>query len=63
MQQLIGYSDEKRKVAISLDVDPYSTNTVLQQELDGIAWASFAGGMTFSSRQSRSAVLRSQSSI
>ncbi len=46
MQQLIGFTDEKRKVAISLDVDPYSTNTVLQRELDGIAWASFAGGMT-----------------
>jgi hypothetical protein len=46
MQQLIGFSDEKRKVAISLNVDPYSTNTVLQRELDGIAWASFAGGMT-----------------
>ena len=46
MQQLIGFSDEKRKVAISLDVDPYSTNAVLQHELDGIAWASFAGGMT-----------------
>ena len=46
MQQLIGFSDAKRKVAISLDVDPYSTNTVLQRELDGIAWASFAGGMT-----------------
>ena len=46
MQQLIGFSDEKRKVAISLDVDHYSTNTVLQHELDGIAWASFAGGMT-----------------
>jgi hypothetical protein len=47
MQQMIGFSDEKRKVAISLGVDPYSTNTVLQSELDGIAWASFAGGLTF----------------
>ena len=46
-QQLIGFSDEKRKVAIRLGVDPYSTNTVLQHELDGIAWASFAGGLTF----------------
>jgi len=46
MQQLIGFSDTKRKVAIKLGVDPYSTNTVLQHELDGIAWASFAGGMT-----------------
>ncbi len=48
MQQLIGYSDKKRKVAIELGVDPYSTNTVLQHELDQIAWASFAGGATFS---------------
>jgi hypothetical protein len=47
MQQMIGFSDAKRKVAISLGVDPYSTNTVLQHELDGIAWASFAGGFTF----------------
>jgi len=47
-QQLIGFSDAKRKVAIDLGVDPYSTNTVLQHELDGIAWASFAGGLTFS---------------
>src|SRR5207249_7275146 len=42
MQQLIGFSNAKRKVAIDLGVDPYSTNTVLQRELDGIAWASFA---------------------
>jgi len=47
MQQMIGFSDAKRKVAINLGVDPYSTNTVLQHELDGIAWASFAGGLTF----------------
>jgi hypothetical protein len=48
MQQLIGFADTKRQVAIKLGVDPYSTNTVLQHELDGIAWASFAGGATFS---------------
>lgn len=48
MQQMIGFSDAKRKVAIKLGVDPYSANTVLQHELDGIAWASFAGGATFS---------------
>src|SRR5436309_16066798 len=30
-----------------MGVDPYSTNTVLQKELDGIAWASFAGGFAF----------------
>lgn len=46
-QQIIGFSDTKRKVAIKLGVDPYSTNAVLQKELDGISWASFAGGLTF----------------
>jgi hypothetical protein len=48
VQHLIGFSDTKRKIAIKLGVDPYSTNSVLQHELDGIAWASFAGGATFS---------------
>jgi hypothetical protein len=48
MQQIIGYSDTKRKVAISLGVDPYSSNDVLQHELEDIAWATFAGGATFS---------------
>jgi hypothetical protein len=47
LQQVIGFSDAKRKVAISLGVDPYSTNAVLQHELDQIAWASFAGGVAF----------------
>jgi hypothetical protein len=46
-EQLIGYSDAKRKLAVKLGVDPYSTNTVLQKELNGIAWASFAGGFAF----------------
>jgi len=48
LQQIIGFSDTKRKVAMSLGVDPYTSNTVLQHELDGISWASFAGGATFS---------------
>src|SRR5215813_9384100 len=47
LQQVIGFSDAKRKVAIGLGVDPYSTNTVLQHELDQVAWASFAGGAAF----------------
>jgi len=46
-KQIIGYSEEKRKEAIKLGVDPYSTNQVLQKELDEIAWASFAGGAAF----------------
>ncbi|HEY2711850.1 MAG TPA: hypothetical protein VGI60_04990 [Chthoniobacterales bacterium] len=48
MQQVIGFSDAKRKMAISLGVDPYTSNSMLQQELEEIAWASFAGGATFS---------------
>ena len=48
MQDVIGFTTAKRKVAISLGVDPYTTNDVLQKELDDIAWANFAGGMVFS---------------
>lgn len=48
LEQMIGFSDTKRKVAIDLGVDPYSSNTVLQHELNEIARAAFAGGATFS---------------
>ena len=48
MQQAIGYSNTKRKLALTMGIDPYTTNTVLQKELDEIAWASWAGGFTFS---------------
>jgi hypothetical protein len=48
LEQLIGFSDTKRKVAIELGVDPYSSNPVLQHELNEIAKAAFAGGATFS---------------
>jgi hypothetical protein len=47
VQNVIGFTAAKRKVALSLGVDPYSSNDVLQRELDGITWASFAGGLTF----------------
>jgi hypothetical protein len=45
---LVGFSRAKRTVAIQLGVDPYSSNETLQRELNGIAWATFAGKMTFS---------------
>jgi hypothetical protein len=45
---LVGFSKAKRMVAIQLGVDPYSSNETLQRELNGIAWATFAGKMTFS---------------
>ena len=48
IEQLSGFSDTKRKVAIELGVDPYSSNPVLQHELNGVAKAAFAGGATFS---------------
>ena len=44
-QSMIGFSKVKRKIALEFGVDPYSTNSVFQEELNGIAWASFAGQM------------------
>ena len=48
MKDVIGYSDKKRKIALQMRIDPYSSNTVLQKQLDDVAWASWAGGFTFS---------------
>jgi hypothetical protein len=48
MNDAIGYSDKKRNIALQMGIDPYSTNTVLQKELDDVAWASWAGGFAFS---------------
>jgi hypothetical protein len=47
MKDAIGYSDKKRKIALEMGIDPYTTNTVLQKELDDVAWASWAGGFAF----------------
>ena len=48
MKDVMGYSDKKRKLALSMGIDPYSTNPTLQKQLDEVAWASWAGGFTFS---------------
>src|SRR5215468_485505 len=48
LQDAIGYSDKKREIALEMGVDPYTTNTVLQKQLDDVAWASWAGGFSFS---------------
>jgi len=45
---VIGYTKTKRKIAISMGLDPYSSNSVLQKALDDVAWASWAGGFAFS---------------
>jgi hypothetical protein len=45
--ELIGFSKAKRDVALQLGVDPYSSNPILQRELNGLAWAAYAGKLTF----------------
>lgn len=47
-QDILGYTKTKKKLAISMGIDPYSTNQVLQKALDDVAWASWAGGFMFS---------------
>jgi hypothetical protein len=45
-KELIGFSRVKRQYANKFGVDVYSSNKVLQKELNSVAWAGFAGGMT-----------------
>jgi len=47
-QNLLAVSSFKRDYAKKFDVDVYSTNEVLQKELNGVAWASAAGNLTLS---------------
>lgn len=47
-QDVVGFTKTKRKIAVSMGIDPYSTNSVLQKALDDVAWASWAGGFAFS---------------
>jgi hypothetical protein len=46
-EQMIGFSKAKRELAAKLGVDPYSSNPALQEELNGHAWTTYAGKMTF----------------
>ncbi len=46
MEQLIGFSKSKRKIALKFHVDVYSTNEVLQHHLSTLAWADYGGGLT-----------------
>jgi len=45
-KKLIGYSQTKRDYAKQFGVDPYSTNAALQERLDKLASAGFAGSIT-----------------
>jgi hypothetical protein len=45
-KQLLAVSSYKRELAAKLGVDVYSTNEMLQKELNRLAWASAAGNLT-----------------
>ncbi len=47
-QQLLNVSDAKRKIAYDLGVDVYSSNRVLQNELDGLSKAQALGSLGMS---------------
>lgn len=46
LKSLIGFSKMKRDLALQLGVNPYSSNPVLQKELNGLSWAAFGGSLT-----------------
>jgi hypothetical protein len=47
-KELIGFSRVKRQYAYKMGVDVYSSNEVLQRELNSVSWAGFAGGVGIS---------------
>jgi hypothetical protein len=64
-QNLLAVSSFKREYAQKLDVDVYSTNEVLQKELNSVAWASAAGNLTLgaASMVTGAAVLQAASGL
>ena len=42
---VLGYEQERRAIAKRLTVDPYTTNQVLADKMDELAWAAFSGRM------------------
>ena len=44
-KELIGFAAVKRQYAHKMGVDVYSSNKVLQKELNSVSWAGFAGGV------------------
>lgn len=48
LKDVIGFSKVKREYAYEFSVDVYSRNKPLQERLDKIAWAGYAGGMSMS---------------
>ena len=48
----LGYQKERRDLAKSLGVDPYTTNPVLAKKLDDMAWVAFSGRFTIQTAMS-----------
>ncbi|MBM9513967.1 hypothetical protein [Desulfogranum marinum] len=46
VEQTIGFSQAKREIGYRYHVDVYSRNHLLQENLDRIAWADYAGSIT-----------------
>lgn len=46
LKALIGFNQKKREYAQAFGVDVYSRNPILQEKLDDVAWAGYAGGIT-----------------
>ncbi len=47
LREFIGFESKKRELAYELGVDPYSSNPLLQKQLNRFAWASYLGGLPF----------------
>jgi hypothetical protein len=64
-QNLLAVTSFKRDYAKKFDVDVYSSNEVLQKELNSVAWASAAGNLTLSaaSMVTGAAVLQAASGL
>jgi hypothetical protein len=52
IKDLIGFSKTKREYAYQLGVDAYTDNQKLQDRLNEIAWAGYAGGLTWAAAMS-----------
>ncbi|MHC1741537.1 MAG: hypothetical protein AB9873_00735 [Syntrophobacteraceae bacterium] len=48
VKQALAVSSNKRELASKLGVDVYSSNSVLQEELNGVAWATAIGSLSLS---------------
>jgi len=52
IKDLIGFSKTKREYAFQLGVDAYTDNQKLQDRLNEISWAGYAGGITWAAAMS-----------